>query len=588
MNFSNIIFFINRHAFFFGIILSVFYNLPYLILWENAVYNIGDCLDGLPVIHSTVKSEYFFSFGNNNFLEAYLGGAIPRNALTPGPLNIMNMGHYIFEPLSAFVFNKLISTIIGFIGMFLFLRDNILLRFNQRVLCLIIALTFSCLPLKAHFGCGVFTITPLVFYSFIKISDNKDILINLGILFFSSFAGSIVYNSVFILFYLIIYWISRCMRAKNIKYLPLFGIFIFLVGVVLCDLNILILHFLDNEFVGHRTLNPITSSDIQSIFFNFSSFFFNEKYAHVVTLHHVIILWLFVLGIFWKKVEKRNLQKVVLFLGIIIFNTLFATLLSWEIFDPIKKKINILGSFGFYRFTWLNPFFWWVLFACIVKCFFQLMTMRNCKTKTPILLVMLCTSGILYVVKNSWEYRSNLTLLLKNSEHSYNSNTLSFKDFYSEPLFESIKEYIGRDQAVYKVGSVGLHPAVPRYNGFHTIDGYYPIYSLDYKTRFREIIIDELNKVPKLKLKFDNWGNRCYLFSSELYKKWNHKDYIISKHRNLKLVNLDFKFDKLKSLDCDYIFSTVKIEKHNQNELSYIKNFEMNDLPYKIFLYEVL
>ena len=146
------------------------------------------------------------------------------------------------------------------------------------------------------------------------------------------------------------------------------------------------------------------------------------------------------------------------------------------------------------------------------------MTMRNCKTKTPILLVMLCTSGILYVVKNSWEYRSNLTLLLKNSEHSYNSNTLSFKDFYSEPLFESIKEYIGRDQAVYKVGSVGLHPAVPRYNGFHTIDGYYPIYSLDYKTRFREIIIDELNKVPKLKLKFDNWGNRCYLFSSELYK----------------------------------------------------------------------
>ena len=132
----------------------------------------------------------------------------------------------------------------------------------------------------------------LVFYSFIKISDNKDILINLGILFFSSFAGSIVYNSVFILFYLIIYWISRCMRAKNIKYLPLFGIFIFLVGVVLCDLNILILHFLDNEFVGHRTLNPITSSDIQSIFFNFSSFFFNEKYAHVVTLHHVIILWL--------------------------------------------------------------------------------------------------------------------------------------------------------------------------------------------------------------------------------------------------------------------------------------------------------
>tara|TARA_S200000501_G_scaffold69881_1_gene61893 strand:- start:12102 stop:13868 length:1767 start_codon:yes stop_codon:yes gene_type:complete len=588
MRLSNIIFFINKHAFFFGITLSVLYNLPYLILWDKAVYNVGDCLDGLPILHALVKTNNFFSISNDIYFEDYLGGAIPRNALTPGPLNIMNLLHYFFEPISAFVFNKLISVLIGFVGMFFFLKNNILKEFKLRVFCLLIALNFSFLPLKAHFGCGVFTITPLIFYSFSNLFKNKGIIINIGIIFFSGFAGSIVYNSIFILFYLVIYWLFICIRMKKIIYAPLIGIFVFMVSIVICDLNILLLHIFNTDFFGHRSLNPIQSMDFEAIFFNFRSYFLNEKYAHVATLHYFIIFWLVGLFIFWRKLEKKNKVGLIFCLGLVILNNLFASIIHWELFDVIKKKISILGSFGFYRFTWLNPFFWWMLFAWIVRCFFQIINIKNKNKTNLIFLIILCLSGILYVLKNSWEYRSNLSLLFKKQRSSYDSITLSFHDFYSESLFNSIKEYIGKDPKSYRVGNIGLHPAVALYNGFYTVDGYATLYSANYKDKFRDAIENELIKMPSQKLKFDNWGNRCYFFSSELIGIWNHKDEIISKNRTLSLENISFDFSKIKKLPCDYIFSTVPINNYELSKLKFVKIFEKKDLPYRIFLYELI
>ena len=147
---------------------------------------------------------------------------------------------------------------------------------------------------------------------------------------------------------------------------------------------------------------------------------------------------------------------------------------------------------------------------------------------------------------------------------------------------------IGKDQKTYKVGCIGLHPAVPRYNGFYMVGGYASIYSLEYKKKFREVIEKELEKIPLLKNKFDYWGNRCYLFSSELYGKWNHKDKIISKYNSFSINKLDFNIEKLKKLSCNYILSTVEINNYTENSLSFERAFELNDLPYRIYLYKII
>ena len=193
--------------------------------------------------------------------------------------------------------------------------------------------------------------------------------------------------------------------------------------------------------------------------------------------------------------------------------------------------------------------------------------------------------------KNSYENntRENVKRFIYNiNENNYLSNMMTMNQYYAPPLFNEIKNWIGEDQSKYRVGSIGLHPAVPVFNGFFTIDGYSGYYDLDYKLKFREVIEPELNKFPKQLDKFDNWGNRCYLFVSELLPLWNHKDYIISKESNILINNLNYNYDKLIKLGCKYIFSTVKINIDNNPHLILQNKFEHREYPYSIYLYSLI
>ena len=51
-------------------------------------------------------------------------------------------------------------------------------------------------------------------------------------------------------------------------------------------------------------------------------------------------------------------------------------------------------------------------------------------------------------------------------------------------------------------------------HGFYTVDGYSNNYPLEYKHRFREVIAPEIEKNEEVRVYFDTWGNRCYLFNS--------------------------------------------------------------------------
>ena len=92
------------------------------------------------------------------------------------------------------------------------------------------------------------------------------------------------------------------------------------------------------------------------------------------------------------------------------------------------------------------------------------------------------------------------------------TNFISYKQFYSVELFEQIKKEINKPLESFRVASIGIEPMVAQYNGFYTLDGYYPDYSKSYKQKFRKIMAKELEKAPFLKNYFDNWGGRCYLF----------------------------------------------------------------------------
>lgn len=54
---------------------------------------------------------------------------------------------------------------------------------------------------------------------------------------------------------------------------------------------------------------------------------------------------------------------------------------------------------------------------------------------------------------------------------------------------EEIKDYIGKPQSSYRVGSIGLHPSVSQESGFYTVDGYVNSYPLAYKGLSEKLLL---------------------------------------------------------------------------------------------------
>jgi hypothetical protein len=90
--------------------------------------------------------------------------------------------------------------------------------------------------------------------------------------------------------------------------------------------------------------------------------------------------------------------------------------------------------------------------------------------------------------------------------------TLSISEKFEVWQYNDILNKITFNNAMPGILSLGLDPMVASYNGFRSYDGYVFNYELSYKSKFRPIIQNILQKDPELEDYFDNWGNRVYTF----------------------------------------------------------------------------
>ena len=114
--------------------------------------------------------------------------------------------------------------------------------------------------------------------------------------------------------------------------------------------------------------------------------------------------------------------------------------------------------------------------------------------------------------------------------------------------------------------------------------GYFVNYPLEYKKKFRKIIEKELNKDKNLKSYYDNWGNRVYLFSSEL----GRKHFIYKSENKILLKDLDYNWKALYDLNVRFIFSSVKIDISNIDKLKFKKKFVNELSAWDIYLYQLI
>ena len=163
----------------------------------------------------------------------------------------------------------------------------------------------------------------------------------------------------------------------------------------------------------------------------------------------------------------------------------------------------------------------------------------------------------------------------------------SFKQFYDTNLFSIIHSSLGT-KANYKTKTVcvGMYPSVAEYNGFWTLDAYRVNYPAEYKALFRCVIEPEIEKNEIIRKNYDEWGSRCYVYSSELTNL--NKPFLIGKESNIRIDELDINTDALKRLGCDYILSAAEICNLSQLNISLVEEYSTNDSFWRIRVYKLL
>ena len=571
---------IRRWAAALGILLFVFSLLPSVLLGDKAYVIVHDQLDGeVPAYILNAKHA-----GEDSFPE-FMNGTDNRESLTPASYGTL-LFYMIANPAAAFMLNETFIRIAAFAGMFLLLR-----KWNVRGwIAYTAAFLFSLLDFYSVYGLSVMG-QPLLLYAYLEAKDRRNGILPYCIAFlFAGFSSPVLVGYADIIILCGIMIVSAVRKKPGIRETGLFLLVLLLTYCILYR-QLILQVFGGAAFVSHRSewvLSP--EGSWLSVFWNM----FRNGLYHAEANQSVLAVWIAAaaaagLGLvhLWGTGEKRTYRRLwIMFAGTLIVSAVYATWRTEPVISLRQKLGGLFVSFNFQRFFWLNPLLWWASFgltAHLMTDTAQLSWMKDSRCK-PVIRILSAAAAVVFMasaavsVFNASPLKENMIRLIRGTRET----DVSFSSFFSEGLFREIDEYIGKPRESYKVGSVGLYPSIPLYNGFYCIDGYSNNYDVEYKHAFRAVIGEELERNETIRTYYDDWGSRCYLFSAELGKK-----YRFTRAKPKEIAEFHIDAEALYKQNCRYLFSGVNIRNAEEAGLKLLKTFETEDSPYMIRVYQV-
>lgn len=252
----------------------------------------------------------------------------------------------------------------------------------------------------------------------------------------------------------------------------------------------------------------------------------------------------------------------------------------WRIGPVVELRMQIGGAVKYFqadRIYWLLPLCWYLILAL---CLWMLLAEGRKLWALRYAAALGAAAFLCFAVyQNSTIYHNLRLMIFPDTYHLMN-----WDDYYAEDVFGQIDDFLGKDKASYRTVSLGITPAAALYNGFYCLDGYSNLYSLEYKHEFREIIEKELDKLEGVRVYFDAWGNRCYLFNAET---GNYM--MIAGDNGGAFQHLELNTGKMYEMGARYLFAAMPIE--NAGEMGLVlareEPFATQDSYYRIWLYEV-
>lgn len=546
-----------------AVLLLVIYVTPLFILGGNSHVRIHDNLDSNVTWYKMVldSGDYTAKVGTAN-IDQIMDDSVPRDSFDSEFVGI-DWLYMIFSTPIAFAVSQLITRVFAFLGLFLWARDYLIKDKKYLVPLYFVSLAFALTP---FWPSGMLSTLgmPLALWAFLNIRNNKRRIWNVVILTLLPFYSSLILGFCFFLVMVGCIWLYDVIKKKQVNIRFLLSMVYMGLLYALVNYRFIYAMFLHPKPDSRSEFSLPDLSFLSSIRLSFKNFIVGHTHDQALAGFVILPILLFVLVLI---IIKREWVKEKLFLWLFGFNLFLS---FWYGFwwyrgwNWIKENVEIMRTFNFSRFHFLQPFLFYGLFAI----------------------------AIVYLIKkgNWWRKLAYLAIVLQlvvvfanNSEIYYRTGngSPSINQFYATEQFTEIKNYIGKPQSSYRVGSIGLHPSISQENGFYTVDGYVNSYPLAYKRAFRKIIAGELDKSPVLEDYYDNWGNRCYLFSAEL-----GKNYDFGKDSKKHIKKLDFNIDAFKAVGGEYILSAVPIDNASEIGLTFEKAFNNKASYWKIYLYK--
>lgn len=559
-----------------GLLLWTVLIVLYVRFGENVVFDIHDQLDET-ICSYVLPARHLFT-GASSYSEMMC--ELPAESLrSSAPLFVPL--YRIFTVEWAFLIQFFIESLTAFCGMY-FLCKKIS---KSSIAALASAVLFSLLPFQPVYGLNIIG-SPLLFlcfYTLYSLPDEehkagKGIASFFGILYFVLTTHIALSGYVALLLFFVSV-ICVLIKDKGVKKerLPYYlgAVFLALSYAVLNAKLLLGLVIGNSGFISHR--EDFVSPGAEGNFLGrvWTLFFYGEE-RYAPSLHRYILPVLILLSVYavirYRRADekiKKAIRIVPVLWGAILVICILSTILGSQAFADFQNS-----SQGFLRHVQLDrlyyflPAFWWILTGLLVGIF--LADDSKIPQIAKVLLVILAFVPTLFLFKPRLNLYDNINY--RNHGSAFTGKQ-SMKEYYDEDVMAEIDAYIGRDKSTYRVAHIGLSPAPSLVHGFYTADGYSNNYPKEYKTAFRKVIAPVLDSNEQLRVYYDQWGSRVYLFLDEGMSDGE------------KYTNLPYDFEALKGLGCEYIFADKEIT--DTPGLTFEKSFVSAVSNSEIWLYRI-
>lgn len=554
----------------------------FLIFREESYPQIHDNLD-LFMAHYEMLKKAGLWFARN--AEAPILHGVSRD-LFGSEFNLYNILYVIFPGIWAYFLGYGLKIAVGLFSFLILFKDILGERYAAyRPIIWICALSFGLIPVFPAYGIA-FTSVPLIVFLNRRVciweeSEGKGRLI---LLYLAIFCYPLIsyfsYHGFFILCYMsatiIILWI----RNRRFPVRLLISTAVLSLGYMIWEYRLFGAMLFDDTVTIRITMDHGSLSLAEALKAGFDEFVnasFHSEDTHTYIVLPVVLISALIINILHiKRKEYRKIMTdpVNLVFLLVIFNVLIFGLYQYAPFRHLLETlVPKLTGFEFARTAYFNTFLWYAELALVCMRIYDagFKSVSNIIVTASVIVVMFVPQ-----VYNDFYYTcyNQAYKIIKQKETS----TVNYREFYSEDLFEAIKEDIGYNgewSAAY-----GMHPAVLNYNGIATVDGYLGFYSQKYKEIWERIEAPAFEGSPSIRDYFTGWGARVCLYSGS-----DENTYAPLRYMELSDDRLMADMNGLKSLDCRYIFSRIRFSNAEERELELVGVYRGYDSPYEIYVY---